>query len=172
MISSSLISSISCTIFVTLFSHFHFALPKNVLKFYSSVILLQLFIFLYVVSSFMYGHLVCRNCSLHCSISVHFRNMWTTFSSSFCTEHLPYSAPHLVPLDFRIPNLNYANPVFFIQITMICIRLSPILASYPSMQLDISFIFLCGCFWVSLHLVLIIWYMFFQSLLPLYKIVS
>jgi hypothetical protein len=46
------------------FPHLHFVLYRNLRKFSNSVFLVQLFIFLYAVSSFMFNHLLVRNFTL------------------------------------------------------------------------------------------------------------
>ena len=57
---SSHISSRLCTFFVASFSHFHFTLYKNLLRFFffNAMILLDLTIFLYAVSSFAYSNFI------------------------------------------------------------------------------------------------------------------
>lgn len=68
------------------FSHFIFPLAfylyKNWPYYFNYMALLQLINFLYAISSFMFNYLLSSNCSNHHCVSLHFSNIWTTFSSS------------------------------------------------------------------------------------------
>jgi hypothetical protein len=68
-----LISSKLCTVF-TSSSQLQFNLYKNLLKFFYSVILLQLFVFLCAISSSMNRHLSFKNYYLQFRVSWHFSN--------------------------------------------------------------------------------------------------
>jgi len=135
-------------IFFAWLCHLYFVLWKCK-KFPRSVLLVQLIIFSYALSSFIYGHLLFKNFRPNFSFS-HISKLCVT---SLHTGHHHLSAPVLSFL-FPNPSLNYS--VSFLSCYNSYIVLSPTVSSYPSFQIQIFpltlSIIICLC--MSLHLVL------------------
>jgi hypothetical protein len=128
---SSLLSSTSCLVFVTSFSHLCKSLPNNenfirrpLKQNQQSKQILwtccSWLFFLLALSSLMCNYLLCIKHSRHLCVSLHFSNIRSKFSSSLYRGHPPFSAPLLLPrggftvklmsLSFRIPHLHGPLP--------------------------------------------------------------
>jgi hypothetical protein len=117
------------------------------------MILLQLIVFLYAISSFIYSHLLSRTCSLHLFISLHFGNIWTTFCSSLRRGIFFFLRHFFSPPSFYIPNLNHANPILSLKLhcsVHISVAHSCFIIQHETRDL---FSFRLLCFWLSLDIV-------------------
>jgi hypothetical protein len=98
------------------FVSLHCTLYRNVPTYFKYVILLLLIIFWYAVSSFICSHLLSKTYSFHLCVSLHFSNVWTTFSSPLSWGFLPSSTPLLLLRSFHIFNQKRANLMSFISV--------------------------------------------------------